>query len=732
MSGKIAGIAGNFILYMVYPKNRVKDFVEKHTTPPNVTIDDGLQYWRELLLRLFLLICTFLGLLVYLPSVALSIKEGLWVVAVADTIIYGFILILFFTPSFSYGIRAITISLLSYILGMVLLLTIGPHGGGPVWLFAFPIVVAILLGLRNSIIALIINIGTIVIVGILLQVGLVEWGYEIINPVEKWIVVSFNFLFLNINITMAVAIIMGGIQNLVNRQKTMLIALEESQVKFKSLFEFAPDAYYLNDPEGTFVNGNKAAEDLLGYQREELTGSNLMELNILEPKELPRVLELLNKNRLGEGTGPDEFTMIRKNGEKVLVEVRTLPTEVGGKNMVLGIARDISERKRLEESLRKAQKMEMIGTLAGGVAHDLNNVLSGIVSYPDLLLMDIPKDSTFRKPVQAIKEAGERAAAIVQDLLTLGRRGVPISEVINLNDIITTQLNSQEFAKIKSLYPDITVESRLEPALLNINCSSIQLSKAFMNLIYNAVEAMPSAGNIIITTENRSVDLPIHGYEHIKEGDYVLLMVSDDGIGISSKDKERIFEPFYTKKVMGRSGTGLGMSVVWGAVKDHKGHIDIKSKEGEGTTFIFYFPATWKTAMPDEKFIPIEKYMGNGETLLIVDDIAEQREITSGMLTKLGYSVASAASGEKAVEYIQTHSVDLLVLDMIMEPGIDGLETYKRVREYNPGQKAIIVSGFSETERVKEAQSLGAVKYIKKPYTMKTIACAVKEELQRS
>ncbi|MCP3932448.1 MAG: response regulator, partial [Bacteroidetes bacterium] len=230
---------------------------------------------------------------------------------------------------------------------------------------------------------------------------------------------------------------------------------------------------------------------------------------------------------------------------------------------------------------------------------------------------------------------------------------------------------------------------------------------------------------------NKYIDTPIRGYENVKEGDYVILTVSDSGAGISSVDLEKIFEPFYTKKVMGRSGTGLGMAVVWGTVKDHKGYIEVQSTEGKGTTFNLYFPVTRKVIGGKEEVLSMEGYKGNGESILVVDDVEEQREIAFRMLDRLNYSVTSVASGEEAVDYMKNNSADLLVLDMIMEPGINGFETYKKILELHPGQKAIIASGFSETDIVKKAQGLGAGEYLKKPYTLEKIGLAVKEEFEK-
>jgi CheY-like chemotaxis protein len=228
------------------------------------------------------------------------------------------------------------------------------------------------------------------------------------------------------------------------------------------------------------------------------------------------------------------------------------------------------------------------------------------------------------------------------------------------------------------------------------------------------------------------VDKPIQGYETVQEGDYVLLRVQDKGIGISSEDLGRIFEPFYTKKVMGRSGTGLGMAVVWGTVQDHKGYIQVKSRLAEGTTFELFFPITRKDLSRKKPLHSLDPYMGHQESVLVVDDIPEQRDISVRMLLRLGYQATAAASGEEAVEYLKNHKVDVLLLDMIMDPGMDGLETYKRVLALHPDQKAVLASGFSETERVHEAQKLGAGSYIKKPYTLEKLGEALKKELSGS
>jgi CheY-like chemotaxis protein len=286
--------------------------------------------------------------------------------------------------------------------------------------------------------------------------------------------------------------------------------------------------------------------------------------------------------------------------------------------------------------------------------------------------------------------------------------------------------------KLKLYHPYVKIQTDMESDLLNIAGKPVHLDKTVMNLVTNAAEALPNGGTVTLSTRNRYVDKPINGYDlSIQEGEFAVLRVSDNGTGIAPEDLNRIFEPFYTKKVMGRSGTGLGMAVVYGTVKDHRGYIDVHSIEGVGTTFDLYFPITREAISAEQTTVPMEAYTGSGQNILVVDDVQAQREIASGILTQLGYSVATVASGEEAVDHVTNNSVDLMVLDMIMDPGIDGLDTYKKIIELRPRQEAIITSGFSETERVKECQKLGAGEYVQKPYTFEKIGMAVKNAINK-
>jgi len=391
------------------------------------------------------------------------------------------------------------------------------------------------------------------------------------------------------------------------------------------------------------------------------------------------------------------------------------------------LASELDKREAVERQLRQAHRMEAVGTVAAGVAHDLNNVLSGIAGYPEMLLLDLPEDSRLRRPLEIIQESGAKAAAMVQDMLAFSRRGVPVSEIVDLGQVVDEYLKSPEFAKLVSHHPGVRVETRPDGRLMNIKGSPVRLLQAVMNLVSNAAEAMPDGGKIEIGLRNRHVDGGDGEPQPIPEGDYVVLSVSDSGVGIAKDDIEHIFEPFYTKKKMGRSGTGLGMTLVWGAVEDHDGHVDVESVVGEGTTFTIHFPATQEEPCESEE-VP-DDIGGHNETILVVDDLAAQREMAASMLTRLGYQVTTAAGGEEAVRYLRDHTVDLLVLDMIMAPGIDGLETYELVLRTHPGQKAVIASGFAESDRVREAQRLGAAAYVQKPYKIRELGTAVRDAL---
>jgi signal transduction histidine kinase/ActR/RegA family two-component response regulator/sensor domain CHASE-containing protein len=396
--------------------------------------------------------------------------------------------------------------------------------------------------------------------------------------------------------------------------------------------------------------------------------------------------------------------------------------------------RDITERKKaevahqlLQEKLEKAQRMESLGLLAGGVAHDLNNTLGPIVGYAELLSKEFPSDSKVGARLGKISKAAQDAAVVIQDLLTLARRGRCEMHPTNFNQLITEYLASPGFLDLKMSRSDVALVVDLDQTVGSILGSEVHLSKAMMNLITNAYEAMPSGGTLTVRTEQRQLDKLLSGQNDIPAGNYLLARVKDTGSGISPEDLEKIFEPYFSKKNMGRSGSGLGLSVVYGVVKDHHGYYDIFSTVGEGTEFVLYFPIE---SEPVQKAPTARKKMQTGtETILVVDDNDIQREMATEIIGSLGYKVHVVSSGREAVQYLLKENADLVLLDMIMEPDFDGLDTFKAIREIRPTQKAVIVSGYSATDRVQDTLDLGASSYLKKPYHIEALSTTLRSAL---
>ena len=522
-------------------------------------------------------------------------------------------------------------------------------------------------------------------------------------------------------------------EEIVERQRVEN-ALRESEEKYRQIFENEDDAITIADLETMqYLYVNPAAERLYGYTTDEFLAIRILDLSAEEEGTVRVVKQLTEKRAVRVPVRHHR----RKDGRIVTVELTCSSYFWQDRKVICAIARNITDRiqaaqekEKMQEQLQRAEKMESLGLMAGGVAHDLNNILSGIVSYPELLLMDLPKDSPLRRQIEIIKESGMKAADVVADLLTIARGVATGKEVLNLNSTVNEYLGSAEHQNLEKTHSFIDFKTELDPDLLNMMGSPTHIKKTLMNLIMNASEAIEGGGTVTISTTSRYLDEPLKGYEDVRTGEYAVLGVSDDGSGIAPEDLERIFEPFYTKKIMGRSGTGLGLAVVWNTVQDHNGYINVNTSE-KGTAFELYFPVTREEVAAEGKEVPLEDCLGHGEKILVVDDEERQREIASGILTRLGYNAEAVSSGEEAIEYVKENPVDLIVLDMVMPKGINGRETYEGLIKIRPRQKAIIASGFSETEDVKIAQSLGAGKYIKKPYTLGKVGLAVKEELEK-
>ncbi len=518
-----------------------------------------------------------------------------------------------------------------------------------------------------------------------------------------------------------------------------LLLLKSSESSLRSILHTVPDIIFRLDAEGKIVFISPAISKYTKSPAS-LLGQSIF--SYVAPPDLDKARFHLNERRTGKRATFDLEIRLLLNEEDSSSEAESRFFSVSAEGLyqnnctgnpgfigTQGIVRDITDRKKLEFQLLQAQKMEVIGNLAAGIAHDLNNILSGLVSYPDLLLLEIPKDDPLHNKISIIQKSGQRAAAIVQDLLCMARRNITIAGISNINAIIGEYLESPEYRQLQTLHPNITLAVDLDENLVNINGSTVHLSKVIMNLIHNAMEAMPDGGAVALATKNITLDSGLNGFEHIPAGEYVRLSVTDNGIGIPQSDLQKIFEPFFTRKMTNKSGTGLGMTIIWATVKDHHGYLDIASREGQGTTVNIFLPvAPGSTSLPEQPVV-LEEYFGSA-TILVIDDVAEQLHIATTMLKRLGYTVHAAESGEKAITMVENQNFDLIMCDMIMPGGMDGLETYKKIQEICPRQKAIITSGYSKSERVEEMLKLGAESFVQKPFTMEGIAVAVKAALK--
>lgn len=524
----------------------------------------------------------------------------------------------------------------------------------------------------------------------------------------------------------------NGVVSDITKRKQAEELLRQSEQKYRTLIETMHNGVGITDLDENIIFFNQAGCNIFGYSHEELTGMNLRQ--VIDEKERDKIYKETQK-RINKEHSRYEVTIKRKDGQLRQILISATPLLDGEEKVIgtIGVFTDISDLKKAEEEKQQlmeklvhAQRMESLGVLAGGVAHDLNNILGPLVAYPELIRMKLPSNTPIIKQISQIEKSAQRAAEIVQDLLTMARRGRYEMTPVDLNEVIESYLKSPDFFDLKSRFPAVEVEVNLNNNIPEVHGSDPHLSKVIMNLVVNALDAMPHGGKLCIWTECRYVDKLINGFDNINSGKYVILTVSDTGIGIDKKDSKRIFEPFYTKKEMGKSGSGLGLAIVYGVVKDHNGYIDVQTELNNGSVFTVYIPVVDVTA--DSKKKAVIDIRGS-EKILVVDDVAEQRELAACILSSLGYEVDTVATGREAVKYVKKGSADVVILDMIMEDDFDGLNTYRAIIEHKPGQKAIITSGFSETDRVKEAEKLGVGAYLRKPYTMQKLGKAIREVL---
>jgi two-component system, cell cycle sensor histidine kinase and response regulator CckA len=505
--------------------------------------------------------------------------------------------------------------------------------------------------------------------------------------------------------------------------------------EYHNLFKLANDPIIIFEPEGEIViDVNDRACETYGLKREEFIGRSLIDFSLNAERGKQHIEMLMIEGRCQEFS----TVQMRADGTPIHLIVNSSVIEYHGHPAILSINRDVTERKRaederqhLEEQLRQSQKMESIGTLAGGVAHDFNNLLTAITGYSDLSLRRLNAADPVRHNIQEIRKAADRSAALTRQLLAFSRRQRLESKVINLNDLIGEQMKMLR----RIIGEDVEVRLHAAPKLSFVLADPGQIEQVVMNLAINARDAMPGGGQLTIETSNVELDETfIRSHAYMRRGKYVLVMVSDTGTGMKAETRERVFEPFFTTKEFGK-GTGLGLSTAYGIVKQHNGFIDVYSEVGQGTTFKIYLPITGKP-QDDEYAETLPPIRGGTQTILVAEDEEALRELARGVLEDLGYKVVLARDGEEAVELYSSEGekIDLLLLDMVM-PRMGGYKAYERISALRPSVPVIFMTGYSveamqsrfanQNEALEETGAL----IIQKPYSLDTLVRKVYEVL---
>ena len=520
--------------------------------------------------------------------------------------------------------------------------------------------------------------------------------------------------------------LLGGFTIDITDRKRFEEALRKSEQQYKDVVNNANSIILRWDTAGNILFMNPFGLDLFGYRQEELMGRNVVgtivpETESVSSRDLAFLMEAIELNP--DGFKDNENENIKKDGQRVWVSWtnKAITNEKGEYVEILSIGKDVTEKKSLEAQLLHAQKMEAVGTLAGGIAHDFNNLLMGIMGYTSVMLLATDPSNPNYEKLKNIEEQIKNGSELTKQLLGFARRGKYEVKPTNLNDLINRCADMFGHA-----HRDIIIHKKLREDLWTAEVDRSQMEQVFLNLFVNASQAMPSGGILFVEAQNISMgDTTIAP----KEGLYAKISVTDTGVGMNERTKERIFDPFFTTKDFGM-GYGLGLASAYGIIKNHQGAITVESEPGKGSRFDIYIPASRKPVVNEEPSAPL--LVPGTETVLLVEDQPAVAATAQEMLEALGYRVHVAESGREALDLFEKHkqSVDLIILDMIM-PGLSGSETYDSVKKIDPNVKVILSSGYSIEGQAAEILEKGCNAFIQKPFTINELSAKIQEVLGR-
>lgn len=503
--------------------------------------------------------------------------------------------------------------------------------------------------------------------------------------------------------------------------------LRLSEHRYRELIENAHDIIYTHDLQGNYTSVNQMAQRITGYGHDEAMRMNM--LDVVAPEDREQAREMLARKLAGEDVTTYEIEVLAKDGRRIPVEVNTRVIYENGQPVgVQGIARDVTERKTLEAQLRQAQKMEAIGQLAGGVAHDFNNLLTAITGYSDLAIRKLQPQDPLCHNLEEIKKAGMRAAGLTRQLLAFSRKQVLQPKVLDLNSIVT----DLEKMLRRLIGENIELRTALEIDLGNVKADPGQVEQVIMNLAINARDAMPHGGRLTIETQNIELDEDyVKQHVAVEAGAYIILAVSDTGIGMNAETQKHIFEPFFTTKEVGH-GTGLGLSTVYGIVKQSHGSIWVYSELDQGTTFKVYLPRIEDSA---EKYTRVDNHkelLEGNETILLIEDDDTLRNLAAEVLAYYGYRVLEASNGGTALLICERHPefIHLLITDVVM-PEMSGVEAAERLGRLRPEMKVLFMSGYTNNTMVHQGVMEADVNFLQKPFSPADLARKIRSVLDQ-
>lgn len=707
--------------------------------------------WRR---RLFYTIYTSFLILVTVPffvSTKTSIEQGNWFLLSLHTTGYILAVLIVTVRKIPYRIASFVGLVSIFLVGVSALVVFGPIGSGRIWLFAFSLLATLFFGLKGGIVTASLNALVLVVIGLFMNAGGFEWT---VNPgitLRMWTITGVTYVFLNGMVVVSVAVLVDALKKRLIQESQLRenisrarSELAESEEKLYQAIKGSAVPTFVLDKSHVITHWNDACAGITGRSAREMVGTKKQWVvfgTVQQPVPADVVL-MREKGELSENTAFESLhpsalipgalegeVHVSLGGENRILHCTAAPLNSRAGEAVGAIQTfmDMTDRRRVEAQLQHSQKMDAIGRLAGGVAHDFNNMLSVILGHTEMILGNAEPSDPGREDFSAVREAALRSADLTRQLLAFARKMEIAPEVLDLNSVIKD--TSRMLRRI--IGEDIDLVLKEGKDLWKVSMDRSQVDQILANLCVNARDAIDGVGSIVMETSNAVLDEDYRSMApDAVPGEYVLLTVSDSGGGMDRETLSRVFEPFFTTKEVGR-GTGLGLSTVHGIVKQNGGHIAVYSEPGTGTTFKVYLPrCTEMGALPGEEF-PSELQRGRGEGILLVEDETAVRELTNQMLVKLGYRVVEAESPGAAMEIAGKPDFDiqLLLTDVVM-PGMNGRDLADKLKGIHPELRCLFMSGYTADILAGKGEVDEGLVFLAKPFTRKELGAKVRQALE--